>query len=104
MSKDKNDRGEMKVFAGYFDNMRVILACRTKEDFMAVTRLPKNNCYGPTANSEEIKAAMAAPGTPLARNIRALDGEFTEWRKPSNSEVKRRKELMKQTAHSVHLL
>jgi hypothetical protein len=91
------DRGDMKVFAGHYATMRIILACRTKDDFMAVTRLPKANIYGVTSNAQEIAAAMASVGTPLARNIRSLDGEFVEWQKPSNAEIKRRKELMKQS-------
>jgi hypothetical protein len=91
-----SDRGDMKVFAGHYATMRIILACRTKDDFMAVTRLPKSNIYGVTSNAQEIAAAMATIGTPLARNIRSLDSEFTEWQKPSNAEIKRRKDLIKQ--------
>ena len=100
VSKNNSDRGDMKVFAGHYDNSRVILACRTKEDFMAVTRLPKVNIYGLTSNTQEIAVAMASVGTPLARNIRSLDGEFVEWKKPSNAEIKRRKELIKQSPYA----
>jgi hypothetical protein len=101
---NESDRGDLKVFTGHYDNSRVIMACRTKDDFMAVTRLEKQHIYGVTANSQEIAAAMASVGTPLARNIRSIDGEFTEWQKPSKSEIKRRKELIKQSPFAFSTL
>jgi len=94
----------LKVFAGHYDNCRIILACRSKDEFLALTSIPKSNFYGTTANAGEIAVAMKRPGTSLARNIRSLDGEFLPWTKPSNNEIKKRKELEKQSAYSVRKL
>jgi hypothetical protein len=82
-------RTALKVLAGHYDNTRVILACRTKEDFKAVTRIPHENIYGPTTNQAEVAVAMKTIGTPFGRPIRALDGEWTEWTKPPSSKKKR---------------
>lgn len=83
-------RGSLKTLTGHYDGKRVVLACRTVEDFLAVTRIPRGFVYGESGNYEEIAVAMANIGTPYARPLKDLNAPFTEWQRPTATQRKRR--------------
>ena len=84
-------RGALKVLAGHYDGMRVILACRTRDDFMSVTRIPRHAIYGESGNAEEVRVAMGSIGTPFARPLKSLADCWIEWYRPTATQRKQKR-------------
>ncbi len=83
-------RGALKVITARYDNMHVIMACRTVDDFMAVTRIPRGMINGESGNYTEKEVAMANIGVPFARPVKDYTAPFVEWTKPPSSATRKR--------------